>query len=263
MKTGSENIFVITQENQEICETSLKRVNVKTKVDYSGGTITAPPSTIRHNELNGLQGGSANERYHLSKAQLDSLSNMSGGSLPVKVYNDELLNGEYTDVNTPDFFELYLSGSGLLRRDLDYTKNENGFTLFDHIKLTAIDFLLIEAVNDDNPQTLPTSQKITVTFGDNQTFPGSGPGDPNSILRITRDSESSSFVTLSLNSTYVYQRPYGEVLKFTYQTPSDVTMLLSVNDNSSYRLMHYSEYILTNMPNFTDKVINVKTEGGG
>lgn len=84
MKTGSESIYVITEDNKEACDTKLAKVIINTETNCQNTDITPTGSDISHNSLNGLQGGNLNERYHLSKLQYDGLSDIT---------NNRFING--------------------------------------------------------------------------------------------------------------------------------------------------------------------------
>ncbi len=87
-------------------------------INDSGGT------TLNHNDLNNIQGGSASERYHLTSAQLTSLLTLLGLNITVGTWTPTLTNVTNLAASTA-YLSTYLRVSNVVigfgRVDVDPT----------------------------------------------------------------------------------------------------------------------------------------------
>lgn len=201
------------------------------------------------------------------KSQLDSAITSAGA---IKVYPNMLVSNVYTRPGgalMPTTFELQLTGQGLLRQTLDYTKSSTGFTLLTHVVLSPIDFILIIPTYDPTPQAMPTTQKITMNYGDIVTYPGLTPATAGSNVKVRLN--GVLIHTIGLNEApFVYNRAVTDIevpLTFTFEYVTAMPGIdILVNGASPITVDHLTNgqtYTLEQPWSYADKKIEFKTQG--
>lgn len=205
--------------------------------DDCGGNITPTdnaecttpdPTTRLHNALDGIQGGTVNERYHLTKAEHDGLVN------PLGSFMDLLTNQTADGVKTflqPPQVPVGVNPTDAVQfsqiQDISITlTGSNGITVSDN-SLVQLGGTLIQDTTIDQAT-------FTMLFSNGTVQVDTAPVQANDVVRLADLDYVDSILsglTLTLVSTHVTVAPgQWRIANIKYSTSSTTTLPLDTQD---------------------------------